>query len=80
MSIPGAPWQAKVASIFFSQLMLGGAQYLLYLQEAGPNYTVAAMCIQAAQGAIAAYGLTAYQAASKAVKGLLPGKTKEPQP
>ncbi len=78
MSITGAPWQARLAGIFFSQLALAGAQVLLYLQGAGPNYTIAGMLIQAAQGAAVAFGLSAYRAAANAIKSVLPNKGTPP--
>lgn len=74
MSVPDAPWQAKIALLAFSQVMLTMGQYFLYKQEAGPYFTLAGMVIQAAQGGLAAFGPRMYSAASKAVAGVLPGK------
>lgn len=74
MSVQDAPWQAKIALLAFSQVMLTLGQYFLYAQQAGPYFTLAGMVIQAAQGGLAAFGPRMYQAASKAVAGVLPGK------
>jgi hypothetical protein len=79
MSIPGAPWYSKVLTLFFSQLALLAGQYILYKQGAGPNYTLAGMGLQAAQGAASAFGLSAYGVYAAAVKKVMPSKKEPPQ-
>lgn len=80
MSVPDAPWQAKIALLVISQGVLAWGQYFLYKQEAGPYFTLAGMVIQAAQGGLAAFGPRMYAAASKAVAGVLPGKQRAEDP
>jgi hypothetical protein len=72
VSIPNAPWQAKVGLIALSQILLTFGQYILWQINAGPAWNLAAMAFQAAQGGLVAYGPSIYGRVGAAVKKAQP--------